>query len=57
MSARSSTVGPAPFFSTPTTPVPPTLGVTTIPGTAFSSAAIRAPVFSSLKESSGFRWK
>ncbi len=28
MSARSSTVGPAPFESTPTTPVPPTPVVT-----------------------------
>ena len=44
MSARTSTVGPSPFFITPTTPVPPTFSVTSMPGIARSSFAIRAAV-------------
>ena len=46
-SVRTRTVGPSPFFSTPTTPSLPTLGVTTAPA-FFSSSAIRAAVATSL---------
>lgn len=55
MSARTSTVGPLPFRSTPTTPVPPTFSITFMPGTAFSATAILPAVRTSLNESSGLR--
>jgi hypothetical protein len=44
MSARTSTVGPSPLRITPTTPVPPTFSVTSRPGMARSSFAMRAAV-------------
>ena len=53
MSERMRSVGPGPFFSTPTTPVPPNFSVTSKPA-ARSCAASRAPVFSSWSESSGW---
>lgn len=53
MSARSITVGPAPFLSRPTTPVLPTLRVTWYPKRSSQSAAILA-VRTSCIESSGF---
>ena len=56
MSARSSTVGPAPLRITPTTPVPPTFAVTSAPA-FLSSAAIRLAVAVSRNDSSGFWWK
>jgi hypothetical protein len=43
MSARSITVGPSPFFSSPTTPVPPTPSVTSNPA-AFSRSAAKPAV-------------
>ena len=51
-SVRSITVGPGPFFRTPTTPVLPTPVVTSKPARR-SRSAILAAVFSSWKESSG----
>ena len=56
MSPRTSTVGPAPFFSTATTPYPPNLSVTSAP-VVRNSTAILAAVFSSISESSGWAWK
>jgi hypothetical protein len=53
MSPRTSTVGPAPFFSTPTTPVLPTFSVTSMPR-ARSSFATSAAVCVSMNDSSGF---
>ena len=52
-SVRRSTVGPLPFFNTPTTPVPPTPVVTSYPSLR-SSSAIFTAVFSSCEDSSGF---
>ena len=51
-SVRSATVGPAPFFNTPTKPVPPTPVVTSKPSSR-SFAASFAAVFVSWLESSG----
>ena len=55
MSVRTSTTGPGPFFSTPTTPVPPTFSVTSKPAFRNSSASLAA-VFTSIKDSSGWAW-
>src|SRR5690242_18579986 len=52
MSARSSTVGPSPFRSTPTTPVPPTPSCTSKPAVR-SRSATRAAVRVSWCDSSG----
>ena len=55
MSARSITVGPSPFFSSPTTPVPPTPSVTSNPA-AFSRSAAKPAVRFSCSDSSGWLW-
>jgi hypothetical protein len=52
MSARSITVGPAPLRSTPTTPVLPTLRLTSYPKRSIQSAATLA-VRTSCIDSSG----
>lgn len=54
MSARSTTAGPSPLRSTPTTPVPPTPVRTSNPAARSRSAATPA-VRSSWKDSSGWR--
>jgi len=54
-SVRSITTGPGPLRSTPTTPWPPTPVVTAAP-VAESSAAIRAAVRASCRDSSGAAW-
>jgi len=53
MSARIIRVGPAPFFSSPTTPLPPTPSVTSSPLARSRSAIFPAVRFSS-SDSSGF---
>ena len=53
MSVRMRSTGPAPFRSTPTTPVPPNFSVTSKLA-ARNSAATLAAVFSSMSESSGW---
>ena len=55
MSARSITVAPSPFFSRPTTPVPPTPSVTSKSAAFSRSAASRAVRFS-CSDSSGWLW-
>jgi hypothetical protein len=55
MSVRTSTVGPGPLRSTPTTPIRPTFSVTSMP-TARNSLAISAALFASMKDSSGCAW-
>ena len=54
MSARYQSVGPGPFFSTPTTPVLP-IPVVTVKPSFFSSAATMPAVRVSVKASSGWR--
>ena len=56
MSVRTSTVGPGPFRSTPTTPIRPTFSVTSMPS-ARNSFAISAAVFTSMNDSSGWAWR
>jgi hypothetical protein len=51
-SVRSATVGPAPFFNTPTKPVPPMPVVTSKPSSRRRVASFAA-VFTSWLESSG----
>lgn len=55
MSARSITVGPAPFFSNPTTPVLPTPVVTSNPAARRRSAATPAVRVSCI-DNSGCEW-
>ena len=54
-SVRTSTVGPAPFFSIATTPVLPTFSVTSKPSARISAASLAA-VRVSWKPSSGLAW-